>query len=100
MSGPQSLAPPLPLPRSELFGRLMSAPDFVHLAAAADFHSDTSPAPRRKVAKAMVELDRVAAMHQVMTDRQAAAGCSHASIFRCSLRRYPISWRLEPGCAP
>ena len=35
---------------------------FVQLAAAADFHSKLQPAPTRKCAKSMVELDRAAAM--------------------------------------
>ena len=54
----------LALPRSRLFGSLMSADEYVSLAAAADFHSVEHPAPRRRAAKAMIELDRAAAMHE------------------------------------
>lgn len=54
----------LALPRSRLFGSLLSVDDYVSLAAAADFHSVEHPAPRRRAAKAMIELDRAAAMHE------------------------------------
>lgn len=54
----------LALPRSGLFGSLMSAAEYISLAAAADFHSVEHPAPRRRAAKAMIELDRAAAMHE------------------------------------
>ena len=55
---------PLPLPRSRLFARLLSKDDYLALAAAADFHSVEHPMPRRRAAKAMIELDRAAAMHE------------------------------------
>ena len=44
----------LPPERAPLSGR------YVQVAAAADFHSAHAPAPTRKAAKAMVELDRAA----------------------------------------
>ena len=55
----------LPLPRSILFSNIVTAEEYIHVAAAADFHSTEHPAPRRKAAKSMIELDRLAAMQQV-----------------------------------
>jgi hypothetical protein len=66
----------LSLPRSRLFAEVLDEPGYLQLAAAADFHSEGRPSPRRKAAKAFIELDRAAAM--------AERG------YRVRLGRYPI----------
>ena len=54
----------MPLPRSKLFAAVagVTRAEYLVLTGAADFHSAEAPAPRRKAAKSMIELDRLAAM--------------------------------------
>lgn len=48
------------MPRSSLLGEVLSAKEYLSLAAAADYHSKEAPSPLRQAAKSFIELDRLA----------------------------------------